>query len=851
MSKSLLAQLFAAAAIAASGAHAAQEASPAGTPRVTRGAPIRTLNGFVENKGQWPEDVLFFAREGRIEATLLRDALVFRAMPEVRLPELLEAAGAPLLTPLTIENPHEPIVLWLPEASSRPTVEGIGELPTLHHFIQSTGCASDARGFESVLYRDVQPGIDVQVRIDGSVFTYDVLLDPGARLSDLSFRVDGVSSLELADGRTLVMNTSAGVVEQHIGASWEVDAATGDRVSLSSQFVLLDGSHAGFAFAAPDRDPARAMVIDPGLVYATYVGGSVQELLRQMVVGASGATYLLAQAFGAMPTTPGSYQTTFIFPADAWIGKLAPDGKTLEWGTFLGGTEGDQGYGIALGADGSVVIAGHTWGSFPTTPGALQPVFTGISTKSDLFVSRLDPTGSSLVWSTYYGGPDYEVATAVAVLPNGDVVVAADPLYGSLAATPGAFDPVFNAGDQMLVRLSADGSSLVFHTYFRTSRILEIAVDETGDIYLAGDIFAEDAPLPTTPGAYKEVIPPGPKSEAFVAKLDGSGTALRWATYLGGDEGGDAVWGIDVDAAGAVYVAGQTDSDNFPTTPGAFDSTFSEQNDGFVAKLLPGGSGLVWSTYLGSSCGTSGCGGDYLRDLEVDVAGNVHAAGQANEPSFPTTPGAFQPTYIGPFPSSDAHLTKLDAFGEKLVYSTWFGANGTDYECRVGLDAVGHPHLGLVSYSTNLPTTPGTYQPVYGGIGDMAVAVFDLPLLPWRVLGGGLRGSVDTPNLAGAGSLVPGSPTRLAVRGAIPISIAWIVVGVSKINMPLLGGTLVPSPDVYFALPTSGLGTIDFTASWPSLPAGMTLTFQAWVFDPAAPQIWSATNAVEANVQLP
>jgi hypothetical protein len=372
---------------------------------------------------------------------------------------------------------------------------------------------------------------------------------------------------------------------------------------------------------------------------------------------------------------------------------------------------------------------------------------------------------------------------------------------------------------------------------------VDIAIDADSNIYFCGSVQSVDAPIPTTPGAFLETFSPTRLPQGYVAKMNGTGTQVLWATYLGGDESSDTVWGIAVDAARAVYVAGQTGSNDFPVTPGAFATTIKGQGDGFVTKLLPDASGLAWSTYLGS--GPFG-GGGYTENIAVDLAGNAHVAGWANEPGWPTTPDAFQTFFIGPFPQSDATLTKLNAFGELLVYSTWFGGDGTDYNSLVALDGAGQPHLACLAFSPDIAVSPGAYDTRYGGTGDMVVAEFDLPLLPWRVLGGGLKGLKDTPNLAGAGSLTPGSPTRLSVR-ASPSKPAWAVLGFSELYLPIIGGTLVPWPNYILPFATNASGAIDVTFGWPAdFVPGMDVVFQFWVLDPGAPFGLSATNGLKA-----
>ncbi len=321
---------------------------------------------------------------------------------------------------------------------------------------------------------------------------------------------------------------------------------------------------------------------------------------------------------------------------------------------------------------------------------------------------------------------------------------------------------------------------------------------------------------------------------------------MRWSTYFGGDQNGDAIWGIAIDAASAVYVTGQTTSDDFPVTSGAFSTHLGGSDDGFVAKLLPEGTGLVWSTYFGSTC-CGGGGSEY--DVAVDTAGNAWTVGDANEPVFPTTPDAFQPNYTGPFPSADSHLTKFDALGESLVYSSWYAGSNTDYFGYIDLDGGQEPHIAIVSYSSNIPVTAGAYDTSFNGNADMVVAKFDLPLLPWQVLGGGKKGAMDHPNLAGKGALTPGSPGRLAVRGAAKNSSALLFAGLTAINAPILGGVFVPSPQILLSLTTDAAGGLDLPFVWPLIPLGIDLYVQVWVADAGATLGYSATNGLKLTSQ--
>ncbi|MBI1382001.1 MAG: hypothetical protein GC161_13050 [Planctomycetaceae bacterium] len=784
--------------------------------------------GFVENRGQWPEEVRFHARSGMVQATLVRDGLV-------------------LAGPLEGAAEGEGVAVKLLFGSDPVSFGGLGELPTLHHFLNRDEPVTHVPAFEAAVLVGVAPGVDVAVRPDGALFAYDLLVAPGADLQGVVLTLEGARGATLAADGSMVLDTPLGMLVQRMGDCWQVEAGSQTREMLTGRFVRLEAGDGKVRYGVDvlGRDPSRALVVDPTLMFATYLGGPASEQLRDMAVAPNGAVFLLSQWGAGMFTTPGVFQPEYLTgtSSDAWVGKLAPSGGQLEWATYLGGSASDQPAKLAMSTSGQVVVVGKTWSpNFPLTPGAYMSSL--VNDKSDAFVTRLAGDGSHLLASTLFGGNGQDSPSAVALFPNGDIAVAIDSSSTNLVATSGAFDEVQDPNDILLLRFAHDLSQVHWATWLQISRINSIVIDAASCVFVGGDSAAATGPLPTTAGAFQESLPPGGATKAgYIAKFDPTGSTLLVGTYLGGGLNSDTVWGIDVDAAGAIYAVGQTSSDDFPTTPGAFSNVKSGSGDGFASKLLPDGSGLVWSTFIGGCCG----GGGYLTQARVDPAGNLVAVGTTNEPNWPTTPDALQPSYIGGFPSSDVVLSKFSADGASLVYSTHLGGDSTDSMRALGLDAVGRAYVAFSTLSEDIATTPGAVQGEHSGASmDFAVMGLDLGLLPWRVKGGQSQAAPHIPNLSATGAAAPGAATKLSLRGGKPGGLAWLLLGTGELNLPLVdfGIQLYPTPDFSVPVTLGSNGEANFEFTWPAGPGD--LHFQILGFDPAAPGWIYASNGLRS-----
>ncbi len=394
----------------------------------------------------------------------------------------------------------------------------------------------------------------------------------------------------------------------------------------------------------------------------------------------------------------------------------------LRYSTYLGGGSGEGGHGIAIDAAGNAYVTGQTYSSdFPTTVGTFDTTLDG---ESDAFVTKINPRGSALVYSTYFGGRGVEFGTGIAVDRAGSAYVTGTTGSRDLPTTAGAFDTTLDGWDAFVTKLDPRGSGLVYSTYLggRRSEFGEvawaIAVDRAGSAYVTGSTGSN---FPTTAGAFDRTYAGGLWSgDAFVTKLNRRGSALIYSTYLGGglDESGA---GIAVAADGSAYVTGRTESSDFPTTAGAFDRTFTAgvwEGDAFVTKLDPRGSALVYSTYLGGRRSESGYG------ISVDAAGSAYATGSTDSRNFPTTPGAFDRTFNGW--AGDAFVTKLNRRGSALVYSTYLGGRDGQFGSGIAVDAAGNAYVTGATGSRNFPTTSGAFAAAFnGGAQDAFVTKLD------------------------------------------------------------------------------------------------------------------------------
>jgi hypothetical protein len=592
--------------------------------------------------------------------------------------------------------------LTFPGANAAPDMEPFGRLATkISYFVgkDSGKWHADVPVWSGVRYRDIYPGVDLEITGErGTLAPRFVVKNSGraaSSLSTLRLKVEGAESLSVSSDKILCA-TAVGNVE--IPLFGLVEASSGTSLSAESS--------ASSWFIAETAGAAGIFGASAGMAGTSGSSGSVVETGNTAAVSPTvrGEEILL-------PFTPTSEGN-----AASSARTARGESSDLAYSTFLGGTGdfgGDVGNGIAVDGSGNTYVTGYTWSTnFPITVGAFQTVHDGRN--GDVFVAKLNSSGTALVYATFLGGTGNDCGNGIAVDGSGNAYVTGSSGSVDFPVSIGAFQTNFGGvGDVFVTKLNATGTALVYSTFLAGNSWEDgngIAVDGSGNTYVTGYTWSTN--FPVTVGAFQTTL--GGDCDAFVTKLNATGTALVYSTFLGGNVN-DQGYGIVVDKSGNVYITGRTGSGDFPLTDGAFQTAFGGGTlNAFVTKLNAAGTALIYSTYLG------GAKDDYGRGIAVDGSGNAYVTGWTSSVNFPVTAGAFRTVYGGDW--EDAFVTKLNPTGTALVYSTYLGGSANDLGYGIAVDGSGYAYITGGTDSGNFPVTEGAFQTDSGGDGDAFAA---------------------------------------------------------------------------------------------------------------------------------
>ncbi len=584
---------------------------------------------------------------------------------------------------------------------------------------------SNLSTYRALKYENVYKGIDIRFYGNNRQLEYDVILQPGADPNVVQFAYEGVEGLELTNTGDLEILLKEGKLTQK--KPYIYQEIEGKRVEVEGIFKLNTSNPARrkqdnkqtihqFGFEVASYNPKYVLVIDPVLDYSSYLGGAnASDSGVDIAVDREGNAYVLGSTLSSDFPTQSPFQSALSGESDVFITKINPSGTALIYATFLGGGNADTASGIAVDASGNVFITGVTSSTnFPT----LLPIQAIAPKGSNAFVSKLNATGSQLLYSTYLGGDAFDRAGDIAIDPGGNAFITGETNSLNFPTTVSAIQKNHTTPDgffdAFVSKINPAGSALVYSTYLGgtgNDYARGIVVDWAGNAVVAGETSSTNFPTAAPLKAGYN----GGNTDLFISKINEAGTELIFSTYFGGSEG-EELGGIATDSGGNVYLTGRTLSGNFPTFF-PIQAKKKENWDLFVSKIRFNGASLLYSTYLGGNALEKG------HAIAVDPEGNAYLVGESSSSDFPVL-NAIQGSYGGG--ASDIVLVKINANGDQLLYATYLGGSQRDVAYGITVDRFGSVYMTGETRSLNFPVVSRPIQ-AYSGQGDGFVAKISDP----------------------------------------------------------------------------------------------------------------------------
>lgn len=602
--------------------------------------------------------------------------------------------------------------LKLVGANARSRVEKGQLLPTRSNYLIGNDprrWRTNLPNYARVSYADIYPGINVTYYGNRSQLEYDFIVKPGANPAAIVLDFVDAERLEIDAGGNLRVRLSGGEIVQRKPFVYQQRRGLG--LPVQGRYVLQGGNRVGFEIGNYDR--SQPLVIDPVLVYSTYLGGGGGDQGTSVALDSAGKAYVTGVTTSIdFPLTNGAAQPAKGAGSDVFITKLNATGSAVVYSTYVGGSGSDEGLSVAVDQAGSAYISGLTDSTdFPVTVGAFQTTRGG---GTDAFVVKLNSLGTGFSYATFLGGSADEEGYGLAVDLSGAAYVTGVTDSINFPTQVG-FQTAKNSGsDAFVSKLTASGNTLSYSTFLGGEGLdwaFALTTDTGGNAYVSG--VTNSSNFPATSGSFQGTL--GGPGDGFMAKLntsDGGSASLVYATYLGGN-GFDLCAAVAVDDAGNAYATGLTTSPNFPTTAGALQTAGGGDSDAFVSKLNANGSALSYSTYSGGS------GPDWGRGITVDTAGQAYVIGSTESSNFPTSGAVLQP---GPAGKSDAFTLKVNSAGSSFTYSSYLGGADSDDGYGVAADLARNVFVAGTTLSSNFPVTQGAFQTTQRGAGDAIVA---------------------------------------------------------------------------------------------------------------------------------
>lgn len=624
------------------------------------------------------------------------------------------------------------------DSNPKPKVTSEDELLTkVNYFIgnDSRKWHTDISTYGKVRYQEVYPGVDVLFYGTQRQLEYDFVVAPKANPAQVQIEFTGVDnvSIDRATG-DLVIKVADQEIHQHKPFTYQL--VNGVKQEVASSYYIQTGTDSvrvGFNVSSYDRN--QPLVIDPTLEYSVLLGGGAGDFFNHFRVDSTGAVYVIGVTVSSDLPTKSPFQQSLQGQLDTLVAKFSPTG-TLVFATYLGGTNGEVGLNIAIDATGNMYLVGGTLSTDFPTVNPLQSANRAKPGAESAYVTKLNSTGNTLVFSTYFGGQNQRLglglgdqAIGITVDSNNNVYFCGFAISPDFPVTPGVFQNKRRGGfDAFIAKLDPNGTSLVYATLLGgDGNVVQgansIVVDSGGNAYVVGVTASRN--FPTTSGTVQEQF--GGATDLFISKINPTGSNLVFSTYLGGGDTEDAVPaqgggfftdfnGITLDTMGNIYIASYTVSANYPVANAIQNTYGGGARDAVVSKLDPTGSKLLFSTYLGGTRSDGSFG-----DPSLDAKGNLYIAGDTFSNDFPTV----RPIQNSNGGGEDAFVVRIDQVNNRLDYSTYLGGNDNDFANNAIADPQGNVYIAGAAKSKNFPAVNSSQSSTNGDFDGFIAKISD------------------------------------------------------------------------------------------------------------------------------
>jgi predicted ester cyclase len=650
---------------------------------------------FIPNQGQVDNKALFYAKASTYTLWLTNNGLIFDSTRRIKKESTKSMRPCPrdLISPEDNKYDRDVSSLFFINTERSPQVIPVDEIEhKVNYFIgkNKSKWRINIPTSRGVLYKELYRNIDLKVYGTEGQIEYDFIVKPGGEVSDISFAYNHIEKTKIDKKGNLVIKAKIGMLEHAKPVCYQIIEKK--RIEVEADFIEIEKNTYGFNVKDYNKDYPLV------LVYSTFLGGGSRDISYGLAVDSEGAVYVTGYTLSSDFPVEDPFHDSYFGNSDVFITKLAANGRELIFSTYLGGTNWDRGWDIAVDSEGAVYLTGYTGSmDFPL----LDPFQNTLEGPVDVFIAKLDSSGTKLIFSTYIGGSSLDYGQSIAVDSEGAAYLTG---YTDSSDFP-VKNPIQNkhAGwdDVFITKVDSTGNAIIYSTFLGGTCWEEgwaIAVDSEGAAYVTGFTYSPNFPVRNPIQEYYTG-----SRDVFITKIDSSGSSLAYSTYLGGNSG-EGGKGIAVDSEGAAYVTGWTHSVDFPTL-NPVQENYSGWDDAFVTKIDSSGSSLAYSSYLGGTQSDNG------QAIAVASNGVAYVAGFTLSADFPT----LNPLQESPAGWVDVFLIKLNSAGYAFDYSTFFGGGSKEEPWDIAVDTYGAVYITGWTQSVDFPIRNSVQQSYAGG----------------------------------------------------------------------------------------------------------------------------------------